>query len=126
MSQTVTPYLLYEDADAASEFVCRAFSFREVRREIGVAGGAHLEFETPLGGMVYAGQPGPGYSNPGTVGRTSLTYVLVPDADAHHEQARREGADVFEEPLDLPYGHRRYSCRDPQGHEWTFAMEKQS
>jgi uncharacterized glyoxalase superfamily protein PhnB len=125
MSQTVTPYLLYEDADAASEFLCRAFGFRETRREVGRAGGAHLEFETPLGGMIYAGQPGPGYANPSAAGRTSLTYVLVPDADAHHEQARREGAEVFEEPVDLPYGHRRYSCHDPQGHEWTFASELQ-
>ena len=123
MSQTVTPYLLYEDADAASEFLCRAFGFKETRREVGSARGAHLELETQLGGMIYAGQPGPGYANPSTAGRTSLTYVLVPDVDAHHEQARREGADVFEEPVDLPYGHRRYSCRDPQGHEWSFASE---
>ncbi|HJQ74864.1 MAG TPA: VOC family protein [Gaiellaceae bacterium] len=123
MTQTVTPYLLYEDADAASEFLCRAFGFRETRRETGAAGGAHLEFETPLGGVVYAGQPGPGYANPRAVGRTSLTYVLVSDVDAHNERARHEGADVFEDPVDLDYGHRRYSCRDPQGHEWTFAAE---
>ena len=123
MSQTVTPYLLYEDADAASEFLCRAFGFEETRREVGSAGGAHLEFETPLGGMIYAGQPGPGFANPSTAGRTSLTYVLVPDVDAHCEQARREGAEVFEEPLDLDYGHRRYSCHDPQGHGWSFASE---
>ena len=123
MTQTVTPYLLYEDADAASEFLSRAFGFRETRREAGSGGGIHLELETQLGGMVYAGQPGPGFSNPSAVGRTSLTYVLVPDLDAHCEQARREGADVFEEPVDQDYGHRRYSCRDPQGHEWSFASE---
>jgi uncharacterized glyoxalase superfamily protein PhnB len=123
MSQTVTPYLLYEDADAASEFLCRAFGFREIRREGGSAGGVHLELETPLGGMVYAGQPGAGYANPSTAGRTALTYVLVPDVDAHCEQARSEGAAVFEEPQDQDYGHRRYGCHDPQGHEWWFASE---
>lgn len=123
MSQTVTPYLLYEDAAAASEFLSRAFGFREIRREVGGAGGAHLEFETPLGGIVYAGQPISGYANPSAVGRTSLTYVLVPDADAHHERARAEGAEVFEDPVDQDYGHRRYSCHDPQGHGWTFASE---
>jgi uncharacterized glyoxalase superfamily protein PhnB len=120
MSQTVTPYLLYEDVDAASEFLCRAFAFREIGRELG---GSHRELATPLGGVIHAGQPGSGYANPGAVGRTSITYVLVPDVDAHHEQALREGADVFEEPADQPYGHRRYSCRDPQGHEWSFAAE---
>jgi PhnB protein len=123
MSQTVTPYLLYEDAGAASEFLCRAFNFREIRREAGSDGGTHLEFETPLGGVVFAGQPGPGYANPRTAGRTSLTYVLVADVDAHYEQARTAGAEVFEEPADQEYGHRRYSCHDPQGHEWSFASE---
>lgn len=120
MSQTVTPYLLYEDVDAASEFLCRAFGFREIGRG---RGGAHREYATPLGGEIHVGQPGPGYANPGTVGATAITYVLVPDVEAHHEQARREGAEVFEEPADQPYGHRRYSCRDPQGHEWSFATE---
>ena len=28
MDQTVTPYLLYEDADAAAEFLSHAFGFR--------------------------------------------------------------------------------------------------
>jgi uncharacterized glyoxalase superfamily protein PhnB len=28
MAQTVTPYLLYEDAEAAVEFLTRAFGFR--------------------------------------------------------------------------------------------------
>jgi uncharacterized glyoxalase superfamily protein PhnB len=27
-----------------------------------------------------------------------------------------------EELVDLPFGHRRYTCRDPQGHEWSFAQ----
>lgn len=120
MSQTVIPYLLYEDVGAASEFLCRAFGFRETRSELD---GAHREFETPLGGAVHAGQPGGGYANPVGVGRTSLTYVLVPDVDAHHEQALREGAVIAEEPADQAYGHRRYGCRDPQGHEWSFASE---
>lgn len=120
MSQTVTPYLLYEDGEAASEFLCRAFGFRAT----GAAGGLHLELETELGGTVYAGQAPAGYRNPSEVGRTSMTYVLVPDVDAHHDCAKAEGAEVFEELVDLPFGHRRYSCRDPQGHEWSFATPK--
>jgi len=30
--QTVTPYLLYEDVEAAAEFLTRAFGFSEVDR----------------------------------------------------------------------------------------------
>ena len=41
MTQTITPYLLYEDGEAAIEFATRAFGFREVDRATGGAGGLH-------------------------------------------------------------------------------------
>jgi uncharacterized glyoxalase superfamily protein PhnB len=121
MAQPVTPYLLYEDGEAAAEFLTRAFAFREVDRATGAAGGLHLELETELGGRIYAGQPPPGYRNPGVVGRTSLLYVLVPTVDGHYERAKAGGAEIVEELVDTPFGQRRYTCRDPQGHEWSFA-----
>jgi uncharacterized glyoxalase superfamily protein PhnB len=114
MTQTVWPYLLYADVDAAAEFMTRAFGFREVDRQAGVGGGTHLELETEAGGRLYAGQME-------TSGRSGMVYVLVPDVDAHHERARAEGAEVFEELFDTPFGHRRYSCADPQGQWWSFA-----
>jgi uncharacterized glyoxalase superfamily protein PhnB len=120
--QTVTPYLLYEDAEAAVEFLTRAFGFREVDRTTGAAGGLHVELEVGLdGSIVYLGQPGPGFRGPGEVGGTSLVYVLVNDVDSHYERAKAEGAAIVEELVDLPFGHRRYTCDDPQGHEWSFA-----
>ena len=45
MEQVVTPYLLYEDGEAAIEFLARAFGFREVDRSVGAAGGLHAEME---------------------------------------------------------------------------------
>jgi uncharacterized glyoxalase superfamily protein PhnB len=122
MMQQVTPYLLYEDGEAAIEFLTSAFGFREVDRQVGAAGGLHAELEVGSGGgRVYLGQPPSGYRNPGEVGSTSMTYVLVDDVDAHCERARSAGATITEELNDLPFGHRRYSCADPQGHEWSFA-----
>lgn len=122
MAQTVTPYLLYEDGEAAGEFLTRAFGFKEVDRQVGAAGGLHLEFETELGGRIYAGQAPDGFRNPSEVGKTSLVYILVSAVDAHHDRAKAEGATVVEELVDLPFGHRRYTCRDSQGHEWAFAQ----
>jgi uncharacterized glyoxalase superfamily protein PhnB len=52
-----------------------------------------------------------------------MVYVLVPDVDAHHDRAKAEGAEIFEELFDTPFGHRRYSCADPQGQWWAFATE---
>jgi uncharacterized glyoxalase superfamily protein PhnB len=122
VTQTVTPYLLYEDVEAASAFLTRAFGFREIDRQTGAAGGLHLEFATELGGRIYAGQPPTGFRNPAAVGGTSMVYVIVGAVDAHHDRAKAEGATMTEELVDLPFGHRRYSCSDPQGHEWAFAQ----
>lgn len=122
MTQQITPYLLYEDAEAAIEFLSRAFGFREVDRSIGGAGGLHAELEAPGGGHVYVGQPPAGFENPAKVGRTSLVFALLDGVDEHYERARTEGAEIVEELADQPTGHRRYGCRDPQGHEWFFAQ----
>jgi uncharacterized glyoxalase superfamily protein PhnB len=124
MPQQITPYLLYEDGEAAIEFLTSAFGFRVVDRTTGAAGGMHVELEGPAGGRLYLGQPPSqyGFQNPEKVGRTSEVYVLVDDVDAHYEQAKAAGAGVIEELTDLPFGHRRYGCVDPQGHEWFFAQ----
>jgi uncharacterized glyoxalase superfamily protein PhnB len=119
--QRVTPYLLYEDAEGAATFLAEAFGFREVERMTGGAGGLHVEMETPGGGRIYLGSAGGEFRGPAAVGRTSLVYVLVPDVDAHHDRARHAGATIVEELVDTPFGDRRYTCRDPQGHEWAFA-----
>ena len=124
MTQTVTPYLLYEDGDAAIAFLTSAFGFAEHRRTTGAAGGLHAELVTPDGAFVFLGQPPSGdYRNPAAVGRTAIVYVMVDDVDAHHARAKAAGAQITEEPRDLPFGQRRYSCVDPQGHDWAFAQE---
>jgi uncharacterized glyoxalase superfamily protein PhnB len=122
MAQTITPYLLYEDGEAAIEFLTRAFGFRERDRAVGAAGGLHAELEVhPDGSSVYLGTPPGDFRGPGAAGRTALAYVLVDDVQAHHDRAVREGAAVVEELTDTPSGHRRYTCDDPQGHRWSFA-----
>jgi uncharacterized glyoxalase superfamily protein PhnB len=122
MPQTVTPYLLYEDASAAVAFLTEAFGFREVERTTGAAGGLHVELQAGAdAGRVYVGQPPGDFRGPATVGATSLVYVLVDDIEAHYARARAAGATISEELTDVGYGARRYGCDDPQGHGWTFA-----
>src|SRR3712207_675046 len=55
MRQTVTPYLLYEDASAAAAFLAEAFGFGEVERTTGAAGGVHIEMDVGRDGRVYLG-----------------------------------------------------------------------
>jgi uncharacterized glyoxalase superfamily protein PhnB len=122
MDQRVTPYLLYEDGPAAIAWLSNAFGFREVERTTGAAGGLHAALEVHEDGTrVFLGQPTGAFENPSRRGRTCSLYVIVDDVDAHYRRATTAGAEIVEEPNDLPFGHRRYGCRDPQGHEWFFA-----
>ena len=50
---------------------------------------------------------------------TQSAYVIVTDLDAHHDRAVAAGADVVYPLCDAPVG-RMYSCRDPEGHLWSF------
>lgn len=122
MTQTVTPYLLYEDVDAALDFLSRAFDFEERLRLVGPEGYVN-HAEMRLGdGTIYLGDPGDAYRNPKRLGQDTVgIYVIVDDVDAHYERAKAAGADIRREPQDEPYGDRRYDVVDPEGHRWYFA-----
>jgi PhnB protein len=120
--QTITPYLLYEDAAGALEFLSRAFGFQEIRR-MTAADGHVNHAEMRIGdGELHLGQPAEP-AGPRRLGGTPvLLYVMVDDVDAHFARARAEGAEIIDEPADQDYGERRYACRDPEGHVWYFAQ----
>jgi PhnB protein len=119
----VTPYLHYEDAAAALEFLTTAFGFREKFRMDGEDGRiAHAEVEIGDQGVVMLGEPGHGYKSPKSLGAkaTSSIYVYVDDVDEHYARAKASGATILREPEDQFYGDRNYGVADPEGHEWYF------
>jgi PhnB protein len=119
----ITPYLLYEDAAAAIEWLSSAFGFRE-RYRIADADGTVTHAELELGdGLVMLGHPGPAYRNPKSLGQTTqLVHVYVDDVDAHFARAVAAGATIVCAPADQSYGDRRYDVEDPEGHRWSFAQ----
>jgi PhnB protein len=123
MAQTITPYLLYADVDAAIDFLSRAFGFEERLRYSGPEGYvSHAEMSFG-DGAVFLGDPGDDYRNPKELGaETVVMHVSVDDVDAHCERARAAGAEIVEEPADQEYGDRRYAALDPEGHRWFFAQ----
>ena len=123
MEQAITPYLLYEDGNAAVDFLTTAFGFAEKVRSRSPEGRT-WHAELALGdGVVYLGEPGGDYRNPKRLGAaTASIYVLVDDVDAHFRRAKAAGAEIVDEPEDKDYGDRRYFARDPEGHEWFFAQ----
>ncbi len=120
--QAVIPYLLYEDAAAALDFLSRAFGFEETKRMTS-PGGRVDHAEMRLGdGEVHLGQPQEPTS-PKRLGGTAVQlYVYVAAVDAHSNRARTAGAEIVDEPSDQAYGDRRYHARDPEGHSWYFAQ----
>jgi uncharacterized glyoxalase superfamily protein PhnB len=118
----VTPYLFYEDAEAAADFLTRAFGFKEHEREIGGGGGLHVELRLE-GDAVMIGQATWDYANPNkSDNATAMVHVYLDEnVDAHRERARAAGAQIVTELAEQPSGDRRYDARDPEGHLWSFA-----
>jgi uncharacterized glyoxalase superfamily protein PhnB len=125
---TLVPALHYRDASAAVEWLCRAFGF-EKRVVVPGNGGEILHAELTFGnGMVMLGSASGG----GEYGRNVRTpeqcggfvtqglYAIVSDADAHYARAVAAGAQVVIDIRDEDYGGRSYTCRDPEGHLWSF------
>ena len=125
----IIPSLRYQDAPAAIDWLCKAFGFEPhlvVPGENGTIAHAQLVLD---GGMIMLGSSGAhggGYDElvkaPGEVGGigTQSPYVVVEDADLHHARAVEAGAEVLLPVEDASYGGRGYTCRDVEGHVWTF------
>jgi uncharacterized glyoxalase superfamily protein PhnB len=123
LASSISPYLFYEDVDAALDWLAKAFGFRETTRMPGPSGEIwHAEME--LGdGSIMLGYPGEDYENPKRRGGTSVgIHVYVDDVDSHYETAKTAGATIVIEPTDQEYGDRRYDAEDPEGHRWYFAQ----
>lgn len=121
----IVPCLTYRDAPAAIDFLCRAFGF-EKKLVVPGEGNSVAHAELTLGNaMIMLGSPkdssyGRLMTSPREAGGcTQSIYLVVPDADAHHARASAGGAEVVLPLVTQDYG-RDYTCRDPEGHVWTF------
>jgi len=119
----ITPYLLYEDVDAAVDWLVDTFGFTEHVRMNGPDGKA-LHAEIHLGaGVVMLGNPGGDYRSPRHLGgATQLVYVYVDNVDEHYERAMAKGAHILRDLADQFYGDRTYGVEDPEGHQWSFGQ----
>lgn len=124
---TVIPAMRYRDAAAAIEWLCRAFGFEQhlvVPAEDGTIAHAQLSFGN---GMIMLGSEhdnewGRHMAHPADIGgrETRSSYLVVEDADAHYRRAVAAGARILIDIRTEDYGGRGYTCRDPEGHIWTF------
>lgn len=121
--QTVSPYLLYEDADRAVAWLTHGFGFVERRVKIGGAGRGHHELVLGEDGLVMLGQMGPSFRGPRSLGvdPPSMVHVYVADVLSLHTRATTAGADVTDLEKS-PGGDDRFTATDPEGQLWVFAQ----
>ncbi len=121
--QRIIPCLVYADAPAAIDFLCKAFGFEEKFRmpmPDGRIGHAELLYED---NVLYLASV---FSEMGLVSPRDLPALpgqivcRVDDVDAHHAHAEAAGATIAAEPDDQ-HGERSYRAIDPEGHRWIFS-----
>jgi PhnB protein len=120
----VCPYVMYEDAATAVEYLTTTFGFVQRLAETGAAGRTHRELVLGEDGLVMVGQAGASFKSPKRldVYPPVLIHFYVDDVDALHERARAAGADVTDLEMMAPVGDRRFTATDPEGQVWVFAQ----
>ena len=123
----VCPYLLYEDAQAAVEYLTTTFGFVQRLAQTGAAGRMHAELVLGDDGLVMLGQAGESFKSPRRLDAypSALVHFYADDVDSLHERAKAAGADVTELET-APVGGRRFTATDPEGQIWVFAQRLDS
>jgi uncharacterized glyoxalase superfamily protein PhnB len=136
MSQRIVPFIGYENAAAAIDWLDRTFGFTENRSARYEEEGTITHAELDLGGAtIYLSTPRD-YVNPVHLRETSELarrahdnpwvidghFVEVDDVDAHYERARAAGATILRQPEEPGSGYRIYAAEDLEGHRWMFGQ----
>jgi uncharacterized glyoxalase superfamily protein PhnB len=137
MAQRITPFIAYEDAAAAIDWLTEAFGFRESGErstdENGVVNHAEMELD---GARIMLATPTPEYRGPRRhaeeceQARRWLDnpwvidglFVEVDDVDGHHARAVTAGANVLRGLSEPGIGFRIYTAEDLEGHRWMFGQ----
>ena len=125
----VIPCLRYRNAPAAIAWLCDTFGFEEhlvVPGENGSIAHAQLSFGN---GMIMLGSNSSidnEYSKlitqPEDIGgsQTQTVYVVVENADTVYDRVKAAGMEVLMDLKEEDYGGRGFTCRDLEGHIWSF------
>jgi uncharacterized glyoxalase superfamily protein PhnB len=123
----IVPVLRYPDAGAAARWLCEAFGFQEHDRAQELSGnvryvslrlGDSFVLVRPVANSVFDNL----IVQPGEIGgvNTQSCYLTIADVADHCTRAEAAGAKVEIKPQDDGLGGRFYTCRDLEGHLWTF------
>jgi PhnB protein len=120
---SVTPYLIVEDAKRAIEFSSKAFGAEEkFRLPMGDRIG-HAEIKIGDSFVMLADEfPEMGHLGPNSRGGPTSSVVLyVEDVDSSFKQALEAGANEQRPVQNQFWGDRMGTLTDPFGHQWSLA-----
>jgi uncharacterized glyoxalase superfamily protein PhnB len=123
----IVSVLRYKDAEHAAAWLCQAFGFRR-RRVVKDAAGAVRYILLASGRSTLLLRPVSNsdfddlMTQPENAGQasTQVCYLAVSDLDAHYRRAAIAGAHIELAPGRDGLGGNFYSCRDLEGHVWSF------
>jgi uncharacterized glyoxalase superfamily protein PhnB len=118
------PFLAYEDARAALDWLTKAYGFEQTAvHETPDGRVAHAEMRFD-GSMIMLGAAFDndwGMRTPRELGGVNQgVYLIVDDIEAHYERARKADAEIVRPLADTDYGSREFMSRDPEGNIWSF------
>lgn len=125
----IIPCLRYRDAPAAIDWLCSTFGFAQhlvVPGEGNTVVHAQLNFGNGMIMLGSASNVDSEYAKlirqPGEIGgaQTQTVYVVVEDADAVYNRVLDARAAIVMGIRDEDYGGRGFTCRDLDGHIWSF------
>ena len=118
---SVTPCLTVRGAAKAIEFLKKAFEaetvFEPMKRPDGLIMHAQLKIGDSRVMVADATEQCP-------AAQTQL-YLYVPNADTTYQRAIAAGATSSMAPMDMFYGDRGASVKDPSGNNWFIATRKE-
>jgi PhnB protein len=126
-----TPQIVVDDAAGAIRFYGAAFGADELVRNNAPDGRVmHCEL-LMYGGRIlvvddFAASAGEDVVSPKRLGGSTVRlHLYVPDTDAVYERALGAGATSVMEPRDAFWGDRYAIVRDPYGHHWSIATQRE-
>ena len=115
-ANTVTPYLIVNDARKLIQFMKRAFHAEERGVHEDANGRVmHAEMRIRESNIMI------GEANPEWPARLGMVHLYVPDVDAVFQRALDAGGKEVREPRDEFYGDRSGGVEDPCGVLWWIA-----
>ncbi len=127
----IVPSLRYQDCRQAINWLCATFGFEEqliVPNEDG--GITHAQLVCGMAMIMLGDGPKDADDPIGKLNKSPLqldgcntagVYMIVKDVDAHYEKACSAGAEIVLDIVDHQgHGGRGYTCKDLEGHLWSF------